>query len=275
MAPGDRPAVSFDLLSYIWRGDDSRCSSRTAAGRRPTMSPAKFASRARIFRRPLCSASSASLCCIVSVNFIYVQVLTPAGLAATSTPASAGDAVALGSFGASLVAIAIVILRPLGFLSQAMLTYPRLYFAMADDGVLPRLLCAARCAQPCSRGRDHAARERHHRRCASRDIRTNPELRRGDGLALFWTDGERAFLFFGARSRDVERRGVPETGFRVPGHPWTTGLFTAVAWLIVLQHNLQISSQCGRCRVYSLRRGPILFLAARGAHASGRLRVND
>src|SRR5208282_1256715 len=73
----------------------------------------------------------------VSVNIVYVWVLGPAGLAATTTPASQVMRNALGSSGARLIDIAIAI-STLGFLSQAMLTYPRLYFAMAEDRVLPR-----------------------------------------------------------------------------------------------------------------------------------------
>jgi APA family basic amino acid/polyamine antiporter len=73
----------------------------------------------------------------VSVNFIYVQGLGPAGLAANGTPASEVMRLALGNRGASLIAAAIAV-STIGFLSQSMLTYPRVYFAMADDGVLPR-----------------------------------------------------------------------------------------------------------------------------------------
>src|SRR5208282_4115479 len=78
----------------------------------------------------------------VCANFVYVQALSPAGLAATATPASAvmGRAVRSmgGALGGSLIAIAIAI-STLGFLSQAMLSYPRVAFAMAEDGVLPSI----------------------------------------------------------------------------------------------------------------------------------------
>ncbi|MFZ3216672.1 MAG: amino acid permease [Candidatus Acidiferrales bacterium] len=72
----------------------------------------------------------------VSANFIYVQALSPAGLAATSVPASDVMHRALGGLGGSLIAAAIAI-STLGFLSQSMLTNPRVAFAMAADGVLP------------------------------------------------------------------------------------------------------------------------------------------
>ena len=68
------------------------------------------------------------------VNFVYVYVLSPQGLAKTTTPASDVMRFALGPTGASLIAAGIAI-STLGFLSQGMLTAPRVYFAMAEDGL--------------------------------------------------------------------------------------------------------------------------------------------
>lgn len=68
------------------------------------------------------------------VNFVYVYVLGHDGLAATKTPASDVMRFAFGERGAMLIAIGISI-STLGFLSQGMLTAPRVYFAMAEDGL--------------------------------------------------------------------------------------------------------------------------------------------
>jgi len=70
----------------------------------------------------------------LSVNFVCVKVLAPAGLAATTTPASAVMRAALGARGAQWIAIGIAI-STLGFLSQGILTAPRVYYAMARDGL--------------------------------------------------------------------------------------------------------------------------------------------
>jgi APA family basic amino acid/polyamine antiporter len=67
-----------------------------------------------------------------AVAFTCVWVLGPAGLAATDTPASAVMRLALGETGATLIALGIAV-SALGFLSQGMLTTPRVYFAMAED----------------------------------------------------------------------------------------------------------------------------------------------
>jgi len=70
----------------------------------------------------------------VAVNWACVRALGPRGLAQTRTPASAVMTLAFGSAGGRLVAAGIAI-STLGFLSQGMLTAPRIYYAMARDGV--------------------------------------------------------------------------------------------------------------------------------------------
>jgi APA family basic amino acid/polyamine antiporter len=68
----------------------------------------------------------------LSVNLVCVKVLGPEGLAATHTPASAVMRVAMGERGAWWIAMGIAV-STLGFLSQGMLTAPRVYNAMARD----------------------------------------------------------------------------------------------------------------------------------------------
>ena len=70
----------------------------------------------------------------LAVNFVCVYALGVSGLANTTTPASDVMRLALGSAGARAIAAGIAI-STLGFLSQGMLTAPRVYFAMAEDGL--------------------------------------------------------------------------------------------------------------------------------------------
>ena len=70
----------------------------------------------------------------LSVNYVCVRVLGPERLAATHTPASSVMRVALGERGAEFLAVGIAI-STLGFLSQGILTAPRVYYAMARDGL--------------------------------------------------------------------------------------------------------------------------------------------
>src|SRR5919206_11633 len=73
----------------------------------------------------------------LAVNVVCLRALGPAGLAATPAPASAVMRAALGDAGARLIAAGIAV-STVGFLSQGMLTAPRVYYAMARDGVFFR-----------------------------------------------------------------------------------------------------------------------------------------
>src|SRR5882724_10491934 len=70
----------------------------------------------------------------LAVNLACLRVLGPAGLDATTTPASDVMRIALGERGAQWIAAGIAI-SILGILSQSMLTAPRVYYAMARDGL--------------------------------------------------------------------------------------------------------------------------------------------
>lgn len=70
----------------------------------------------------------------LSVNWIYLRALAPEGVAAATAPATAIMRAGFGEGGARFIALGIAI-STLGFLSQGMLTAPRVYFAMAQDGL--------------------------------------------------------------------------------------------------------------------------------------------
>ncbi len=73
----------------------------------------------------------------LAVNIACLKALGPAGLDQTNTPASEIMRQAAGNVGARCVA-AVVAISTLGFLSQSMLTAPRVYYAMARDGTFFR-----------------------------------------------------------------------------------------------------------------------------------------
>jgi basic amino acid/polyamine antiporter, APA family len=70
----------------------------------------------------------------LAVNLACLRSLGAAGLAATKTPAADAMRLAVGDAGAIFISVGIAI-SALGFLSQASLTSPRVYFAMARDGL--------------------------------------------------------------------------------------------------------------------------------------------
>ncbi|HEX8945662.1 MAG TPA: amino acid permease, partial [Gemmatimonadaceae bacterium] len=70
----------------------------------------------------------------LAVTYVCLRTLGVDGLAQTSTPASEVMRRALGERGARLIALGIAV-STVGFLSQSILTAPRVYYAMARDGV--------------------------------------------------------------------------------------------------------------------------------------------
>jgi basic amino acid/polyamine antiporter, APA family len=156
------------------------------------------------------------------VNIVCVRVLGPQGLAATSTPATAIMRAVLGPRGATFIAAAIAI-STLGFLSQSILTAPRVYFAMAEDGLFFRAV-----AQVSPRTRVPIIA------IVLQSIWTMVIALSGRYDQILNYVVSMDFIFFGltASTLFVFRRRAGSAP-RTPGHPWTTALFVAVCWLVV------------------------------------------
>jgi APA family basic amino acid/polyamine antiporter len=164
----------------------------------------------------------------LSVNFVCVAVLGANGLAASATPASAVMRRAFGSTGSSWIALGIAI-SALGFLSQAILTAPRVYYAMARDGVFFRAVgwLDPRYGVPSVAILLQAL--------AATVIALSG---RYDQILSYVVSMDFVFMGLSATCLFVFRRreasgSRPEPGARVPGHPVTTLLFIAVSWIIV------------------------------------------
>lgn len=168
----------------------------------------------------------------LSVNFVCVYVLGPAGLARTMTPASAVMRVALGSKGAAFIAVGIAI-SALGFLSQSILTAPRVYFAMAEDGLFFR---SVGWLDP-----------RHRVPVIAIALQGVAAIiialsGRYDQILSYVVSMD--FLFFGLtatcififrRAGKSERSASQSSALaRMPGHPVTTVLFVVACWLVVI-----------------------------------------
>jgi APA family basic amino acid/polyamine antiporter len=157
------------------------------------------------------------------VNVACLYVLNPDGLAKTTTPASDVMKVALGATGAKLIAAGIAI-STLGFLSQGMLTAPRVYFAMAEDGLFFKSVA------------------RVHQRTRVPMVAIALQGVLAIVIAL-WGRYEQIlnyvvsvdFIFFGLTALCLFRLRHAEqaASIRVPGHPLTTFLFVAVCWIVV------------------------------------------
>jgi APA family basic amino acid/polyamine antiporter len=75
----------------------------------------------------------------VSANFAYVHTLGAEALAGTKTPAADMASRLVGPTGAKVISFLIVI-STFGFLNLALLTAPRVYYAMGADGVFFKFL---------------------------------------------------------------------------------------------------------------------------------------
>jgi basic amino acid/polyamine antiporter, APA family len=169
----------------------------------------------------------------LSANIVYIRVLGTSGLAVATAPASQVMRQALGNFGARAIAAGIAI-STVGFLSQSMLTAPRVYFAMAKDGLFFKSVGSV------------------HPRTRAPIV----AIALQGFLAIviaFWGRYEQIlnyvvsmdFIFFGLtaccvfvfRKRQPKVDNPEATGrmiTRVPGHPLTTLMFVAVCWVVVI-----------------------------------------
>jgi APA family basic amino acid/polyamine antiporter len=187
----------------------------------------------------------------VSVTYSYLRVLGAAGLAASTTPASSVMRAALGESGARFIAIGIAV-STLGFLSQGMLTAPRVYFAMAADGLFFRSVAwiSPRTAAPVVA----IALQGVVAMIIAVSGRYEQILNYVTSVdfILFGFTGI-SLLVFRSRQRESE-------GFRTPGHPFTTIFFIASCFLVVASTIYKYPANSAIGLVILLTGVPVYFL---------------
>jgi basic amino acid/polyamine antiporter, APA family len=165
----------------------------------------------------------------IAVNWVCLRSLGPQALAATTTPATAVMRLALGQRGATFIAAAIAI-STLGFLSQSILTAPRVYFAMAHDGLFFRSVA---WLDPRTRVPVVAI--------VLQSVWTIVIALSGRYEQILNYVIAMDFLFFGLtattifvfRRRAARGKMNGSDGYRMPGHPVSTAVFVAVCWWVV------------------------------------------
>lgn len=161
----------------------------------------------------------------LAVNIVCLRSLGPHGLASTVTPAYTVMQKTAGQRGALFISFVIAI-STLGFLSQGMLTAPRVYFAMARDGLFFRWI----------------ARVSKTTNVPAPAIVMQGLLAAAIALAQGYEQMLNYvvsidFIFFGLTGASLfvfRRRFARAHQHRTPGHPFTTIFFVAVCWLVVL-----------------------------------------
>ncbi len=187
----------------------------------------------------------------LAVNAVCLRALGPAELAATTTPASDVMRRSLGDAGGKLIAAGIAI-STIGFLSQGMLTAPRVYFAMARDGVF-------------------------FEKVGWLDPRTRAPVVaiaiQGVWAAVIALVGgyEKILnyvvamdaVFFGLTGAALlvfRRHARPSDGFRMPLHPWSTALFVLSFWILGVNTVAANPTNAGLGAVIMLAGVPVYFI---------------
>ncbi len=159
------------------------------------------------------------------VNLTYLKTLGVEGLAASRAPAADAMAIGFGARGRALIAAGIAF-STAGFLNVVILVTPRVYQAMARDGVFFRSLAKL-----------------HPR---TRTPVAAIVLQGAWSIALLLTGSYSDLLdwvtfadwiFFGATAATLlvyRRRSPRGEHFAAPLHPWSTGLFLLAAAYVVL-----------------------------------------
>ncbi len=153
-----------------------------------------------------------------------LKMLGPGGLAATATPASDMMRLILGPIGQRIIAAGVA-LSTLGFLSNNILTSPRIYYAMARDGIFFKQLA---WVHPRTRAPMIAI---VLQALAAIAITAWGNYGR---ILNYVTSMDFIFMCLAAIALFIFRRRSPlEHGPRVPGHPWPTIFFIVASGAVV------------------------------------------
>ncbi|HSK64241.1 MAG TPA: amino acid permease [Pyrinomonadaceae bacterium] len=163
----------------------------------------------------------------LAANVVYLVALGTHALAASDAPASDVMRHALGDFGARAIAAGIAI-STVGFLSQSMLTAPRVYFAMARDGLFFK-----------SVGKVHPRTRAPIVAIALQGLLAIVIAFLGTYEHILNYVVSVDVIFFGLTACCIfvfrrRRSQQPAEGVRVPGHPVTTILFIAICWAVAV-----------------------------------------
>jgi APA family basic amino acid/polyamine antiporter len=179
----------------------------------------------------------------ITVTYVCLRALGVDGLAATSTPASEVMRAALGDRGARLIALGIAV-STVGFLSQSILTAPRVYYAMALDGVFFRAVgkLDARTRVPVIaivlQGVWAAVIALTGRYDQILNYVVSIDV-------LFFGLTGASLLIFRARGRRAHAESENEAMVRVPWHPVTTIVFVLACWAVSATTIIQYPRNAG------------------------------
>jgi basic amino acid/polyamine antiporter, APA family len=190
------------------------------------------------------------------VNAVCIRVLGVTDLARTAVPASAVLLSAVGPAGARLASLAIAI-ATLGFMSNRMLTVPRLYHAMAQDGLFFRGVAwiAPRTRVPVVAIALQAVFAILIALSASYEHILNFVV-----STVYLFNGLLALALFIIRARDRQQGNAGVGRFRIPWHPLSTAVYMLASWGVALATIVAYPVDAGIGIAIVLSAVPIYFL---------------
>ena len=177
------------------------------------------------------------------VTYVCLRALGVAGLAGTTTPASDVMRLAFGARGAKIIACGIAI-STVGFLSQSILTAPRVYYAMARDGVFfkaigrlnPRTRVPVAAIVLQGLWAVVVALTGRYEQILNYVVTID---------VLFFGLTGASLLVFRARARRAGTEKGEGEMVRVPLHPFTTSLFVLACWGVAISTLVRYPQNAG------------------------------
>jgi APA family basic amino acid/polyamine antiporter len=177
--------------------------------------------------RALFIGTSIVTVCYIALNTVYLYVL-PLDTVASSTRVAADAADAVLGFGGGAVMSGLVMFSTFGALAGIILAGPRVYYAMARDGLLFGWL-----------GEIHPRYRTPHRAVIMQAIWSSILVATGTYRALFTRVIYTEWIFFGLMAIGLiilRRRPDIDRDYSVWGYPWVPAVFTIASFAIVLIH---------------------------------------
>jgi APA family basic amino acid/polyamine antiporter len=163
--------------------------------------------------------------CYVALNLVYLRVL-PLEVVRSSTRIAADAADAVVGRGGSAVLAALVMMSSAGALTGIILTGPRVYYAMAQDGFAPRWV-----------GRIHPVHQTPSRAIVAQGLWAAGLAATGVYRELFTRVIYTEWLFFALMAAGLfvlRRRSGYGPEYRTWGHPVVPAIFILVSLAIVI-----------------------------------------
>ena len=190
----------------------------------------------------------------VALNAAYLRVLPLATVASSTRVAADFADAAVGGHGAQIMS-ALVILSTLGAMNGVILAGPRVYLAMAHDGLLFKWVGAV-----------HAKFRTPHRAIALQAVWSSVLVATGSYRALFTRVVYTEWIFFGMLAAGLvllRRRASYAPPYRVWGYPLLPAIFVVSTTAIVLNQIIAQPTESVTGLAFVLLGLPVYYIWAR------------